>query len=108
MAFGGRNVGLHGSELDDAVDAALEAVGLAEAADRNPLRPRAAAAQAARHRLVLAMRTPVVVLDEPTIGQDARGIARIRAIVADLTRIRAGPSSRSAMTRASWPRRSDA
>ena len=30
---------------------------------------------------VLAMRTPVVVLDEPTTGQDARGVARIVAIV---------------------------
>jgi energy-coupling factor transport system ATP-binding protein len=31
------------------------------------------------------MATPIVVLDEPTTGQDARGVARVRAIVADLT-----------------------
>ena len=30
------------------------------------------------------MSTPVVVLDEPTTGQDARGVERIRQIVADL------------------------
>jgi energy-coupling factor transport system ATP-binding protein len=27
------------------------------------------------------MRTPVLVLDEPTTGQDARGVERVRAIV---------------------------
>ncbi len=30
---------------------------------------------------VLAMRTPVLVLDEPTTGQDARGVERVRSIV---------------------------
>jgi len=30
------------------------------------------------------METPIVVLDEPTTGQDARGIARIQRVVADL------------------------
>jgi energy-coupling factor transport system ATP-binding protein len=30
---------------------------------------------------VLAMDTPVVVLDEPTTGQDARGVARIQRVV---------------------------
>jgi energy-coupling factor transport system ATP-binding protein len=28
------------------------------------------------------MRTPILVLDEPTTGQDARGMARVRAVVA--------------------------
>jgi energy-coupling factor transport system ATP-binding protein len=28
------------------------------------------------------MRTPILVLDEPTTGQDARGSARVRAVVA--------------------------
>ena len=30
------------------------------------------------------MHTPVVVLDEPTTGQDARGVARIQALVGEL------------------------
>jgi energy-coupling factor transport system ATP-binding protein len=30
------------------------------------------------------MQTPIVVLDEPTTGQDARGVARVEAIVASL------------------------
>jgi energy-coupling factor transport system ATP-binding protein len=31
---------------------------------------------------VLAMRTPVLILDEPTTGQDARGVARVQDVVA--------------------------
>jgi energy-coupling factor transport system ATP-binding protein len=34
---------------------------------------------------ILAMETPVVVLDEPTTGQDARGTARVQRVIADLT-----------------------
>ena len=30
------------------------------------------------------METPAVVLDEPTTGQDARGVARVQAVIADL------------------------
>jgi energy-coupling factor transport system ATP-binding protein len=30
------------------------------------------------------METPVVVLDEPTTGQDAPGLARVRAVIDDL------------------------
>jgi energy-coupling factor transport system ATP-binding protein len=35
---------------------------------------------------VLAMRTPVVVLDEPTTGQDRAGVERLAALLADLRR----------------------
>ncbi|MEA2548080.1 MAG: energy-coupling factor transport system ATP-binding protein, partial [Chloroflexota bacterium] len=34
---------------------------------------------------ILAMGTPIVVLDEPTTGQDARGVERIHRIVAELS-----------------------
>ena len=34
---------------------------------------------------ILAMDTPVIVLDEPTTGQDARGVARIQRVIADLS-----------------------
>jgi energy-coupling factor transport system ATP-binding protein len=33
---------------------------------------------------ILAMETPVVVLDEPTTGQDARGVERVQRIVREL------------------------
>lgn len=84
VAFGARNVGLTGRELEDAVEAALHEVGLSGSAEANPydLGP-------SRRRLlalasVLAMGTPVVVLDEPTMGLDAREVARVEAVVSKL------------------------
>jgi energy-coupling factor transport system ATP-binding protein len=84
VAFGARNVGLRGAELDEAVDGALAMVGLNELSGANPydLGP-------SRRRLlalasVLAMRTPVVVLDEPTMGLDAHEVARLEATIAQL------------------------
>jgi energy-coupling factor transport system ATP-binding protein len=84
VGFGARNVGLRGSELDAAVGEALEAVGLADATDTNPYDLGRARRKLLTIASVLAMRTPVVVLDEPTTGQDARGVASIEAIVASL------------------------
>lgn len=85
VAFGARNAGLRGADLDAAVAAALEAVGLGEAAAANPYD----LGRAARKRLavasVLAMRTPVVVLDEPTAGQDGRGLAALQRVVATIS-----------------------
>jgi energy-coupling factor transport system ATP-binding protein len=84
VAFGPRSIGLRGGELDAAVDAALEAVGLADAGALNPYDLGDSRRRLLAVASVLAMRTPVVVLDEPTTGQDARGTAKIRRIVADL------------------------
>ena len=42
---------------------------------REPVRPRVLASEALTLASVLAMETPVLVLDEPTTGQDARGVA---------------------------------
>ncbi len=83
-AFGARNVGLHDAELDGAVEEALAAVGLLEAASVNPYDLGWARRKLLSIASVLAMQTPVVVLDEPTPGQDAFGFARLCAIVANL------------------------
>jgi energy-coupling factor transport system ATP-binding protein len=84
VAFGPRNVGLSGAELDAAVDAALAAVGLEADAGSNPYDLGFSRRKLLALASILAMRTPVVVLDEPTTGQDARGVARVEAIVANL------------------------
>ncbi len=84
VAFGPRAIGLRGAELEAAVDAALEAVGLAEAGATNPYDLGFSRRKLLAVASILAMGTPIVVLDEPTTGQDARGTARIRGIVADL------------------------
>jgi energy-coupling factor transport system ATP-binding protein len=82
--FGARNVGRRGRELEDAVEAALDAVGLADRADANPFDLGPSRRRLLAIASVLAMGTPVVVLDEPTMGLDGREVARVQAIVARL------------------------
>jgi len=84
VSFGPRNLGLRGPELDAAVDEALLTVGLADAADVNPYDLGYSRRKLLALASVLAMGTPVIVLDEPTTGQDAAGIARIQGVVASL------------------------
>jgi energy-coupling factor transport system ATP-binding protein len=66
------------------VAAALEAVGLSDHAADNPYDLGLSKRKLLATASVLAMDTPAIVLDEPTTGQDAAGVARVRAIVADL------------------------
>jgi energy-coupling factor transporter ATP-binding protein EcfA2 len=84
VEFGARNIGLRGSALETAVETALDAVGLAEAAGTNPYDLGLARRKLLAIASVLAMGTPVVVIDEPTPGQDARGRAQLSRIVANL------------------------
>lgn len=84
VAFGPRNLGRTGAELDRAVDAALAATGLDEDAQTNPYDLGYSRRKLLALASILAMATPVVVLDEPTTGQDARGVGRIHRIVDDL------------------------
>jgi len=85
VAFGPRNLGLRGAELDHRVALAMDSVGLAGLEATNPYDLGYSRRKLLGVASVLAMATPAVVLDEPTTGQDARGISRIQAIVADLS-----------------------
>jgi energy-coupling factor transport system ATP-binding protein len=84
VEFGPKILGLSGAEAATAATAALEAVGLADLADANPYDLGYSRRKLLTLASVLAMATPVVVLDEPTTGQDARGVARVRQVIADL------------------------
>jgi len=84
VAFGPRNLGVRGAALDGAVADALAAVGLGEVADANPYDLGYSRRKLLAIASVLAMRTPIVILDEPTTGQDLRGVALVREIVAGL------------------------
>lgn len=81
MAFGPHNLGVRGSEVGARVRAALEAVGLGGEAETNPYDLGYSRRKLLAIASVLAMRTPVLILDEPTTGQDPRGVARVRAVV---------------------------
>ncbi len=84
VAFGPRILGRTGVETSAAAAAALEAVGLSDAIDLNPYDLGYSRRKLLAIASVLAMGTPVVVLDEPTTGQDARGVARVQRVAADL------------------------
>jgi len=81
VAFGPRNLGRTGLELERSIDEALVATGLDGDAGTNPYDLGYSRRKLLALASILAMGTPVVVLDEPTTGQDARGVERIRLIV---------------------------
>ena len=82
VSFGPRMLGRSASEIDGATQAALAAVGLSTEADANPYDLGWSRRKLLAIAAVLAMRTPVLVLDEPTTGQDLRGVRRVGDIVA--------------------------
>jgi energy-coupling factor transport system ATP-binding protein len=85
VEFGPRNLGRTGAELARVVEDALLATGLEGEANVNPYDLGYSRRKLLALASILAMETPVVVLDEPTTGQDAHGIARVQAIVASLS-----------------------
>lgn len=82
VRFGPRILGRRQAEVDAAATEALAAVGLAAETDVNPYDLGYSRRKLLAIASVLAMETPVLVLDEPTTGQDAPGIDRVQAIVA--------------------------
>ena len=81
VEFGPRNLGRSGRALADAVSSALAVTGLAGEERTNPYDLGLARRKLLALASVLAMATPVLVLDEPTPGQDARGVKRVQSIV---------------------------
>ena len=81
VEFGPRNLGLRGGVLGRAVDAALGEVGLEADAATNPYDLGASRRKLLALASVQAMGTPVLVLDEPTTGQDLRGVEIVRRVI---------------------------
>ena len=81
VEFGPRNLGRRGNELRVAVERALDAAGLGGEGGTNPYDLGQSRRKLLALASVLAMDTGVLVLDEPTTGQDGRGIERIRQVV---------------------------
>jgi energy-coupling factor transport system ATP-binding protein len=85
VGFGPRNLGRSGVEVDRLVEEALAGVGLAAESWTNPYDLGYSRRKLLALASVVAMDTPVVVIDEPTTGQDAPGIGRIRALIDQLS-----------------------
>ena len=81
VAFGPRRLGQPEADVAANTAAALEQVGLATDTKTHPYDLTAPQRKLVTLASVLAMRTPVVIFDEPTMGQDARGVALIGGIV---------------------------
>ena len=81
VAFGPRNLGRGSDATARAVDAALDAVGLIVSRLTNPYDLDLSLRKLVALASVLAMEPAVLVLDEPTTGQDDPGVRRIGAIV---------------------------
>ena len=84
VGFGPRNLGLRGDALSAAVSHALESVGLSDERKTNPYDLGYSRRKLLTIASVLAMGTPFVVLDEPTTGQDARGVRTLQRIVEEI------------------------
>jgi energy-coupling factor transport system ATP-binding protein len=81
VAFGPRNLGLPEDAATRLVAQALATVGLADRAEENPYDLGLSERKLVALASVLAMDPAILVLDEPTTGQDAPGIARVGAVV---------------------------
>lgn len=84
VAFGPRNLGLSDSEVDERVNVALEQAGLSEFADQHPYDLQYNQRKLVALAATLAMRAPALVLDEPTIGQDAAQRQRVGEVIRQL------------------------
>jgi len=88
VAFGPRRLGQPEADVLANSAAALEKVGLANEARTHPYDLSMPQRKLVTLASVLAMRTPALIFDEPTMGQDARGVALIGDIIEELKRER--------------------
>lgn len=81
VEFGPRNLGLEGAQLEVRVDAALEAVGVADLADRPPNHLSFGQKRRVAIAGVLAMEPDIIVLDEPTANLDPASRSELTAVL---------------------------
>ncbi len=77
VAFGAINLGFKADEVRRQVETALQLMGLTEQATLNPYDLTSSWRRRVSIAAVLAMETPIIVLDEPTLGQDQRFLAEL-------------------------------
>jgi energy-coupling factor transporter ATP-binding protein EcfA2 len=81
VGFGPRNLGLRAADVAASIDAALALVGLEAVRAVNPYDLGLSTRKLVAMASVLAMQPSVLILDEPTTGQDGPGVARVGAVV---------------------------
>jgi len=84
VAFGPRNMGLNGDQVQSLVKDALMMTELSDKTETNPYDLSATWRKMVALASVISMDTDIVVFDEPTTGQDAMNIARIANVIKTL------------------------
>ncbi|PWB72531.1 MAG: ABC transporter ATP-binding protein [Anaerolineales bacterium] len=81
VAFGPRNLGFSGEQVQGLVNDALMLTELSDKTDTNPYDLSPTWRKMVAIASVIAMDTEIVIFDEPTTGQDAANIARIANVI---------------------------
>jgi energy-coupling factor transporter ATP-binding protein EcfA2 len=85
LAFGPRNLGIAGDEIEENTRQALAVVHLSSEIDRPPLALSFGQQKRVSIAAILAMRSAILVMDEPTAGQDYANYMSFMDSVAGLT-----------------------
>lgn len=84
VAFGPRNLGFNGEQVQALVKDALTMTELSDKTETNPYDLSPTWRKMVALASIIAMDTPIVIFDEPTTGQDAMNITRIAHVIKDL------------------------
>lgn len=84
ISFGPRILGFHESRIKELVNQAAELCGLSNFLEENPYHLPLSVRKFVAIASVLAMDGDVVILDEPTAGQDPLGISMLQSILSEL------------------------
>tara|TARA_B100000427_G_scaffold35778_1_gene25940 strand:- start:200 stop:1012 length:813 start_codon:yes stop_codon:yes gene_type:complete len=78
LSFGLKNIGLEGDEIEKKVNEVAEDFSLTQYLDLNPYRLGFSLRKTVGMASIIAMEPSVIILDEPTTGQDFLGVKAIR------------------------------
>jgi energy-coupling factor transport system ATP-binding protein len=84
VAFGPKNLGYSGAQLQALVNDALAMTELRDKTETNPYDLSATWRKMVALASVISMNTDIVIFDEPTTGQDAANVARIANVIKTL------------------------
>lgn len=84
VAFGPRNLGFNGEQLQALVKDALALTELSDKTETNPYDLSVTWRKMVAIASIISMDTSIVIFDEPTTGQDAVNVARIANVIAEL------------------------